>query len=187
MISETGIWSEEEKIYHANSEDLLKSIKDLFDPTKPVIDFGCGTGFYLRELSKIGFNNLIGFEGTSVPDQPGVTFKIADLSKPILDNTTYGQVISFEVGEHIPEKYEQIFIDNITRYCNSRLIISWALVGQIGLGHVNCKPMDYIINEISKRGFIYNDELSLNIRNLPHLTTPWFNNTIMVFDSQLPQ
>lgn len=185
MISNTGIWSEDEKIFHVDSIDLLNSLKEHLNNQKPVYDFGCGTGFYLKELSKCGFNGkLIGFEGTSVPKAENVIFEVTDLSSPMENILDPGQILSFEVGEHIPKEFEQSFIDNITRFCDSRLIISWAVPGQIGLGHVNCQSNDYIINEINKRGFIYNISISNDIRNRAHNTTPWFKDTIMVFDKK---
>lgn len=184
MITETGIWSDDEKVYHVNSQDLLNSLKSILNPSEPVMDFGCGTGYYLTELSKSGFSTLIGFEGTSVPEQPGVTFNVFDLSKPIDIELIPGQVISFEVGEHIPKEFEETFINNLIKYCNSKLIISWALLGQVGLGHVNCQPLEYIINQIEKRGFTYDAVLSEQTRSLPHTTTPWFNNTIMIFNKK---
>jgi len=182
MISKTGIWSEEEKIFHADSKDLLDSLIEHFDPQKPVYDFGCGTGYYLKNLKKNGFTDLIGFEGTDVNPKDGVTFHVLDLSKPITIDLPKGQVISFEVGEHIPEEYESTFIENITKYCDSKLFISWALVGQAGVGHVNCKPQEYIIKKICEKGFVYDETLSEHLRNLGHKNTPWFNNTLLVFN-----
>jgi 2-polyprenyl-3-methyl-5-hydroxy-6-metoxy-1,4-benzoquinol methylase len=185
MITETGIWSEEEKIYHANSEDLLNRLLNTLNPNEPVIDFGCGTGYYMKELGKRGFKHLYGVEGTEVKKDNGdVNFIVADLSQDFTIPGIIGQVISLEVGEHIPEKYEQTFINNITKHCNSKLIMSWAIPNQPGIGHVNCKPLEYIINCVCDKGFKYNDEESLLFRNDPHTNTIWFKNTILIFEKK---
>jgi hypothetical protein len=98
-----------------------------------------------------------------------------------LDLGFKGQVLSFEVEEHIPAQYEQIFIDTIVLHCNSILILSWAIIGQFGVGHVNCRSQEYIIDQIEQRGLKYNKEDTLFIRNAEYKNAPWFKNTLMVF------
>jgi hypothetical protein len=47
-------------------------------------------------------------------------------------------IISLEVAEHIPEKYEAVYLDNIFRHAKEGIILSWAVPGQIGLSHIAC-------------------------------------------------
>jgi tryptophanyl-tRNA synthetase len=61
------------------------------------------------------------------------------------------------------------------------LIISWAVEGQGGSGHVNCKNNDYIIAQVVDRGFKYNTEASDALRKSA-TNASWFSYTIMVFD-----
>jgi tryptophanyl-tRNA synthetase len=56
--------------------------------------------------------------------------------------------------------FAQNFIDNICTSSTKYLIISWAIEGQGGDGHVNCRNNDYVINEISKRNFHYDEKLT---------------------------
>jgi len=87
--------------------------------------------------------------------------------------------ISLEVGEHIPKIFEQNYLDNIISSSHN-IILSWAILGQGGYGHVNCRNNDYIIDKFNQFGYRYNMVDSLYLRYGSSLT--WFKNTIMVFN-----
>ena len=89
--------------------------------------------------------------------------------------------MSLEVGEHIPAEFEDVFISNITKHVKKTLIISWAVEGQGGDGHVNCKNNDYIIAQIEERGFKYNKKASTELRKAA-TNASWFSYTLMVFN-----
>lgn len=182
MITNTGIWTDDESKYHINSKQLSEHLQHILNTEEIIFDFGCGTGFYLHALKDIGFKKLIGIDGSYLTKTVHPNIFIYDLSKKLNLWNKKGQVISFEVGEHIPEEYEQIFIDNLTNHCDSRLILSWAIPGQGGIGHVNCKSNEYICNEITRRGFSLNIPLTFEIRQGDYSNTPWFYNTLQVFD-----
>ena len=58
----------------------------------------------------------------------------------------YDWVISLEVGEHIPKEYENIFIENLHKNNIRGIVLSWAIKGQGGDGHVNEQDNYYIKN-----------------------------------------
>jgi hypothetical protein len=206
MISETGIWSEEEAvpINYPHSELLCIRLYKVFSNLSWLYDFGCGDGYYLRNLWKMGFRKILGIDGLITPFHREDYFLRQDLSQPYSVNingeillraifgaeggdlkNVYlnpGQVLSLEVGEHIPQQYEQIFIDNLCHNCNSRMVISWAIEGQGGIGHVNCRNNSYVINEIEKRGFEFNIDLTSYIRRDIEIGVSYFRNSLMVFD-----
>ena len=93
-----------------------------------------------------------------------------------------GSVISLEVGEHIPKEYMDIYLDNITNFCEKTLIISWAVRGQAGFGHVNCLNNEEVIPLIEQRGFCFRKDLSEEARKVVGDNTPWFKNTILIFE-----
>ena len=62
--------------------------------------------------------------------------------------------MSLEVGEHIPKEYEDIFINNLHNNNNKGIILSWAILGQGGFGHVNEQNNDYIKSKMSNLGYI---------------------------------
>lgn len=185
MIGPTGIWSDQEaKPENYPHSELLcfKLIFEVFDKEYFILDLGCGDGYYLNRFWQAGFRKLVGCDGYFLmTDFPRFPFLQKDLSEPC-DLKIRGQVLSLEVGEHIPAQFEQIFINNICFNCHSRLVISWAVPGQEGIGHVNCRDNAYVIDQIEKRGFKFNPELTLYLRADIEVGVSYFRNTLMVFD-----
>lgn len=179
MIHERGYWLDIAEINtHCIDESLCDMIIKTFNNVKTIIDIGCGNGYYTKRLIECGFD-CVGFDGS--PFTPEITdgvCGIKDFSQPV-DVGLFDLVLSLEVGEHIPEQYEQIFIDNLVRTTKRYICLSWGIEGQPGVGHVNCRNNDYVINELDKRRFIYDFVKSQFLRD--NSTLPWFKNTIMVF------
>lgn len=196
MPSETGIWSAKEGAEnHVFDYELAHYLGQMFRKQDPVIDVGCGRGTYLRYFHDIGFEKLAGIEGSdqvfkfgnAVPFNKHMTFGnvgLWDLSNSIMTPPPIsGNVICLEVGEHIPEQYEDIFIDNLIKLTSSGgyIILSWAVPGQDGIGHVNCKHNIWVIEVMTKRGVIFCPIQSLSIRTCISNHTAWFRNSIMIF------
>jgi cyclopropane fatty-acyl-phospholipid synthase-like methyltransferase len=181
-IHNNGAWSGNVEDKHYFDENLAKEILMVLteQKIKNCVDLGCGMGSYAKFLN----NNDIKcdcFDGN--PETLTLTSglcKTLDLSNEFDLNTQYDCVISLEVGEHIPEECEKIFIQNITKHIGQLLILSWAIPGQVGNGHVNLKSNDYIISTINKYGLKHNERLSERLRKSSQLW--WFKNTIMVFE-----
>ena len=49
--------------------------------------------------------DIDGYDGN-----PYAPCNLVDLSEPVILDKKYDWIISFEVGEHIPKKYEDVFI-----------------------------------------------------------------------------
>ncbi len=182
MISQTGYWTQEEANFgHAYSNTLCDYMSNIFSKNEQLIDFGCGLGTYLSNLHNKGFTKLLGVEGYGLNNFEYDNIVIQDLAVDF-DLNVRGNVMSLEVGEHIPKQYENVFIDNITKHCSNLLIISWAVPGQGGLGHFNEQPNEYIIGSIVKRGFQYMAEQTELLRQYPDdFCCPYFRKTLMIF------
>jgi hypothetical protein len=87
--------------------------------------------------------------------------------------------MSLEVGEHLPAQYEGVFLDNVVRHAVRNVLLSWAVPNQGGHLHINEKPNTVVIEQMKLRGFEYDEEESLQLRDVATLT--WFKNTLMVF------
>lgn len=61
------------------------------------------------------------------------------------------------------------------------IVLSWAIKGQGGYGHVNERSNEYIQNKIEEFDYSYLEDASLLLRSKSSLG--WFKNTIMVFKS----
>ena len=182
-ISKTGYWNAETAhLHHVHSQELSNWICEFLknEKDKYLNDLGCGLGNYLNDLRNNGFTKLNGYEGDPSPKSKfGFIFK-CDLTKKLKD-INIGNIISLEVGEHIPAEFMDIYLDNITNNCDNYLITSWAIRGQEGFGHVNCLNNEEIIPLIEKRGFTYLKEESESARSVIKDNTWWFKNTILIF------
>lgn len=178
---ETGIWHISiAKKRHKTDEHLARAICENFTPERAA-DLGCGLGHYCKLFAEHGWEVIDGYEGTKDLGEYKVWPWIYrfDLTKPI-EFVPYDFVLCLEVGEHIPEKHEQVLLDNICRAAKKDIVLSWAIPGQYSAsGHVNCRPNDYVINELAKRGFVLDNNMTKNLREASSFK--WFKNTIMVF------
>ena len=194
MITETGYWtSDDTESIHVHDPRLANWILNYLqnDKDKQLIDFGCGIGDYLKKLHNNGFSNLHGFEGEVRKGSPNFVDSW-DLTNPIKNYKNYDHLkknaynsICLEVGEHIPKQYESIFLDNITSLTTNKIILSWAIIGQLGDGHVNCMNNDEVILKMNELGFNYLENDSIIARNSvsPEIAS-WFLNTIMIFQKK---
>jgi len=179
----SGGWELKDAIKeHAFSLELAHSIgevlkdSDVFD----VLDIGAGPGFYSAFLNRRGFVVY----ATDISPQLSIDlFGVDkyDVTKGVYGYALFDAVLCLEVGEHIEQEFEQIVLDNICESATKKIILSWAIPGQGGFGHVNCQPNDYIIDEMAYRAWNYNAEQSEYLRARCSGCS-WFENTIMVFD-----
>lgn len=146
---------------------------------KSICDFGCELGKYVGWLKKHGFE-CDGFDGNpNTAELTGGMCRTLNLAEPVQLDKKYDSVICLEVGEHIPKKFEAVFLDNLTNHAKETIVLSWAIPGQEGDGHVNCRPNSYVIYQLWKRGFQYRPSQTILLRANCYI--PWFKNTLMVF------
>jgi len=193
-ISPRGYWENSTAEGHGVDHKLAEGIKDYLEketkispyPVFNLLDLGCGTGFYSDYIKNNSKVCLVAHCYDGNPNTPELTLgrcKVADLSVYQYLGY-YDWVLSLEVGEHIPEKYEHIFINNITRHARMGVILSWAIPGQGGDGHVNCRTNEYIRSKITREGLKFDINSTQFLRDTasPYPETGyWFKDTIMVF------
>lgn len=180
-ISETGYWGGEVKHQHFYdfklAQQLLRCLREA--KCSNVLDLGCGLGDYCRFFIENNLNCEC-YDGNK--DTEYLTnglCKTYDLATFMDLDKTFDCVMSLEVGEHIPADYEDVFLDNITRHSSKIIILSWAIPGQNGHGHVNCRSNDYITNKMFSKDFIFDENISQTLKRNCDLS--WFKNTIMFF------
>jgi len=186
MIDKTGFWaSDDAHIHHVRSIPLEKWILNFFNKVDinkkdRIWDLGCGLGYYLKELSENGFTGCVGVEADPPKQKVFNLIYRHNLTTPMM-SVQKGNVICLEVLEHIPKELESRVIKNINHCCDNFLILSWAVEGQPGYGHVNCKNNPEVISLFEKEGYILLEEDTLDARSVIDDTTPWFKNTILIF------
>ena len=179
-ILENGAWSG--KVKHNFDESLYEAIISLLKKKqiKTLIDVGCGDASYSKSIAKNGISCTALDGNPDVEQNSGAFAQQADFSIPFfsIKHLFTDCVLCLEVGEHIPKEREQIFIENIKLFYPKLLILSWAIPGQGGVGHINEQTNEYIKKKFSE--YTFNEEESSILRN--ESTLPWFKNTIMVFE-----
>lgn len=183
MPSNTGYWdATEAAVNHDFSEALAEWMGWYLPKNQSIVDFGCGNGSYVAALDKTHYD-VLGIEGDSstIVEYKGCYVE-QDLTEPFSIKTING--ICLEVGEHIPPEYASQFIDNLTNNVQNILILSWAIPGQVGYGHVNCQTNQWVQKELYKRGFIMQLDDTLAARRAVEERFDYFRNTLMVFKKE---
>ncbi len=179
-IHENGFWLDYSTEHHAYDPILSNALAKFFKKENAsVIDVGCGEGLYINNFLKSGIN-CKGFDGNpNTPKFSGGICGIMDFTKRVHANFVFDWVLSLEVGEHIPSKHENTFLLNLNDLALKGIIVSWAIPGQNGRGHVNCRTNQYIVQKFADLGWAIENELQLFFRMNSSL--PYFKNTIMVY------
>lgn len=179
-INEKGFWENQTLEGHCYDKQLSEAMVKFFksQDAKYVVDFGCGHGQYVNYLND---NNIksIGFDGNPYTSNFSKFCSQKDLTENIDLSEKPDWILCLEVGEHIPEKYEHVLINNIHKNNKNGVLLSWAVEGQGGDGHVNCKNNEYIKNIFVNLGYTNLLEEENKLRDFSSLS--WFKNTIMVF------
>lgn len=186
-IHPTGFWAgATAHLHHGWSPPLAAWIATYLRGQEdvPVHDFGCGLGNYSCVLADAGFDRVTGYEG-EVPVRAAFDHILArNLTEPL--NVPYkGNVVCLEVAEHIPAFYEDTLLATITNAVEHgrSLVLSWAVRGQGGDGHVNCRNNDEVVALVSRRGMALDEGATKAARAsvTPEGGCPWFRNTLLIF------
>jgi hypothetical protein len=177
-ISERGAWLDATAQHHRFDRALAAEIAEfLKGESASVLDMGCGQGEYVRLFSLDGIRAW-GVDGNPHTSHYNGSCTTGDLSEP-QDFEKSDWVMSLEVGEHIPQQWSSIFIDNLHRHNRNGIVLSWAVPGQKGHGHVNCRSNCEIEHIFSELGYVEERNLQDRFRRAAKLA--WFKRTLMVF------
>jgi len=180
-INKNGFWENNSETGHYSDESLCGAIVQIMSKMRlqTVLDLGCGTAYYAKELIRNGYH-CDAYDGNpNTPEISGGVGYIQDLTINFELGMRYDLVMSLEVGQHIPTRYEEIYINNIISHSNSNILLSWAIPNQCGDGHVNEQTNEYIIAKLNLFGFYLNEKVSSELRK--YSEKHWFKNTIMFF------
>jgi hypothetical protein len=182
MPTSTGIFTSEDVKdfgYRPTHELISDFLAEFFVRTEPVIDIGAGMGYFSRCLTERGFQ-CIAIDGSQAAADGGwFPIQVQDLSKPC--QLPRGQVLCLEVGEHIPSEFEEIFLRNLFQSAQHRMVLSWAIVGQAGQGHVNCRDNFWVIERLRAAGWHVDVEATERARNVDYGYWQWFKQSILCF------
>lgn len=188
QISPNGQWTSTTFTGHCYDNGLAQGLLRLlpYMGVKTIADLGCGPGWYVALFRKYGYE-ADGYDGNPNVEKMsaplfanGFYCQCANLTDELEADEPFDMVFSLEVGEHIPNKWEDTYLDNLARNSAKYIIMSWAIDGQKGDGHVSCHPNHYIIGKMFERGFFFSTPVSRYLRSCASLF--WLKHTIMVFE-----
>lgn len=153
-------------------------------------DFGAGVGQFGHALrAQLGTNfEYYGYDGAGNVEEFTKNYThFTDLTQPLnLKRTDW--VFSSEVGEHIPHLFEKQVIANIHAHNCRGIILTWAVLGQDGKGHINCHSNEYLIKIFQGLGYKLNEELTQLLRDSAMRKRWWLKKSSMVLErTNLPE
>lgn len=145
-----------------------------------VSDLGAGVGQYgifFEDERRVG--SYVAVDGAlNVEEFTDGYVKRADLSRPV--DAPADWVLSLEVGEHVPAVHERAYLDNLAKNARVAIVLSWAVPGQPGHGHVNAKSGEEVERLLNERGF-YLDRVDTAEIRASVTTLKYLENTLAVY------
>ncbi|XP_067655280.1 uncharacterized protein [Haliotis asinina] len=183
-VSTAGGWCRQTSKSGGGSHICDKRLAEqlsIFFQNQRVASFGDGPGDYKKYLDSTGRLLIYdAFDGAPYgPETSGGVVRFLDLTAPQYGLPVYDWIISLEVAEHIPSKYEAIYVDNIVRHAKTGIVLSWAVPGQGGLSHVNNRPLSYVQRVLSDKGF--EPDMAASDVLQKQATLPWLKKNVYVY------
>ena len=153
---------------------LVKAVyRRLLAPLTPggrprsVIDLGSGVGQFGHALRSMHSHvDFRAFDGSGNIDALTDGFvHYADLSQPLELRPRADWVFSLEVAEHLPNQREGFYVRNLHAHNCFGILLSWGMLGQGGLSHINNHPPEYVIETFEQLGYVSDTFLAEKIYN----------------------
>jgi len=167
-----GIYSNRKQAHYKDKEPneaLVKAIEAVVPPEDSIIDLGAGCGWFVKRLRKDGWLDAWGVDGTpgieELSERNVLEYDLVSGDQSYFQGSSYDWAIFSDVGEHVPQEFEQLLIDNICKIPRKGMIISWGYPHERGYQHVNCRTQVWVACEFAKRGFWPDDELTTLARD----------------------
>lgn len=169
-------------------QNMVSTLLDLIqkENVTSINDFGAGVGQYKDQVNQHaphvvhraydGAGN-IGHYTHGFVDFFDLTFPLA------LEKADW--VLSLEVGEHVPSKYEGMLLRNLHHHNCKGVILSWGIIAQGGNGHINLHSSEYIIDKFQRLGYSYDEHWTKLFRR-GEGNYGWFTASTLVFRRNTP-
>lgn len=177
------------KFFDDLKEQSLKSAKHVvpivMDYLKitSVVDYGCGSGSWLRTFQDFGVENIRGYDGNWVNTNDlnidSSNFFRIDLNQKMSVEEKFDLAVSLEVGEHLKPEAADLLVDVLTSSSNF-VLFSAAIPFQGGTYHINEQWPEYWCQKFIERGFYPIDCIRPKIWNNPDVDF-WFSQNIILY------
>jgi len=143
-----------------SAKKTLRYLKKVYDFSS-VVDFGCGTGTWLKVCQEIGCTEILGLDDyteESLLEIPKENFMRKNIGEPVQLQKKYDLAISLEAAEHLGVDCSENIVINLV-HASDVILFSAALPGQGGTNHVNEQPPNFWATKFKKHNFVQYDFL----------------------------
>ena len=148
-----------------SSQVIVAWIKEKLKP-KSVLDLGSGSGYYLREFTRLGIDTF-GLEASPFGVTKSGNNVLAlsyDLRHPVYLSKRFDVVTCIEVAEHIPKRSSSILVKSICSNANEFVVFTAAPPGTPGADHINCQPEEFWFSLFDINEFSFRADLTEELR-----------------------
>jgi len=180
LANKHGGWTLSKEYAYFLDHGITEEYKRLFKGGD-MTELGAGKGCYSAQIKASGaVTTAYAYDGANnIEDVTAGMVRYADLTTSPSYLQMANWVLSTEVGEHIPAGTTDKYISTIASTARVGVVLSWAVPGQKGNGHINCRSNEDIIERMSLRNFDIDEEETQRLRTAAD--APHFKNTVMVF------
>ena len=180
-IYEESYFSRRKSLSYSSAQKILEKVKDFYSFSSAV-DFGCGTGTWLKACMELGCRNIHGFDGFADPSSlciPSECFSQKLLGENIDLKKFYDLAICLEAAEHVDEKFSNLIVENLTK-ASKVILFSAALPGQGGTNHINEQPPEFWQKKFVKLNYTQLDIIRPIIWDEPAVAW-WYKQNIFLY------
>lgn len=174
-----------------SAQALSPTLVDLLKP-RSVVDIGCGDGAWLAAMRGCGVARTLGVDGPWSPCPGVVRVDFAQAPLPFdtaLDRGAeerFDLALCLELLEHLPEERGTALVRWLARLSDT-LLVSAAVPGQGGTGHVSERWPGYWTRRFAELGYVACDFLRPAIWSDERIA-PWYRqNLIGYFRPSVPE
>ena len=137
---------------------LARGLSNLFGATSRVADVGAGVGGYgmfmrLLNPSSPPVASLDGAENIEAWSGGRVGFFDVSTAADVQGVEPVEWVMSIEMAEHVPRSLEAAVVANLHWLNTKGIVLTWALPGQPGSGHINGRSNRYVHSLLHQLGY----------------------------------
>jgi 2-polyprenyl-3-methyl-5-hydroxy-6-metoxy-1,4-benzoquinol methylase len=121
--------------------DIINEFKRRFDTSTSIVEIGCGNGYFIDELFKAGYHNVIGYDKAYSGASPLIRSKFLDTA----DECTADLIVLRHTLEHI--KNPKMFLNFLSQMKNSR--------GEAPYIYIEVPNMTYILKNLMFEDIFY--------------------------------
>lgn len=177
-----GFYEDLQSTSYASALKVLSVVFDVLE-IRSLVDFGCGTGAWLRAAQELGNVRALGIDGAWIDPEmlvcSNMEFRPMEMEQPIRLSETFDLAISCEVGEHLSEARADGFVADLCA-ASPRVLFGAAIPGQGGSSHINEQWQSYWATKFMANGYTPIDIVRPQVAEC-HDVVRWYKNNILLY------